>query len=217
MMGDFRRSWGLLSVSACLLALVLVTPAKAQAEVVVIGNDQESPVLSSLLVSPTSADVSAAAVPVSLVAGAVDDVSGVDGMSFQLVNVAEDVTYAAGASLVDGDALDGTWEATVVLPRYAPSGTYVVRCAVRDAVNRWSDDCPGSFSVTVTGGDVLRPVLSSLLVSPTSADVSAAAVPVSLVAGAVDDVSGARGRQRWFCLAMRLRGPTSFGVPCVMR
>ena len=77
---------------------------------------------------------------------------------------AGDDTTGAGATggdaeLVSGNARDGWWEATLVVPRWSQPGTYVLSVGLRDRVGRWGGRTfPGhTLKVTDRNPDVDRP------------------------------------------------------------
>ena len=85
------------------------------------------------------------------------------------------------SSLVSGTASDGTFEATITVPRFSPQGTWTVRVVLADNAGNeeaWTSQeliaatFPGGFDQTAVGDDE-APVLTAFALDPAQADTTA--------------------------------------------
>ena len=117
--------------------------------------DFEGPVISSYTVSPSNIDISSGPVTVTISIRATDT-SGVVVPSLKPYiyssNIAGNNYYFSNWALVQGDAFDGTYEATAAIdPTKVPTGNYSIteRSSSFKDVNGFSADGISSLSITV--------------------------------------------------------------------
>ncbi|GAW51796.1 hypothetical protein PD653B2_4145 [Nocardioides sp. PD653-B2] len=190
-----------------LLALLVAAPANADIEI--IGDDTQAPVVRSLSLSPASVDVSTAKALVTLTAQITDDVSGYQG-GYAYLEGPGNITYpiwVGNASRTSGTDLDGTFTGTTEIPAHAPAGTYHLTCNLGDKVGHYTNTCPSATLTVRSVDDTQAPVVRSLSLSPASVDVSTAKAIVTLTAQITDDVSGYQGGYAY------LEGPGNITYP----
>ena len=118
-------------------------------------NDFEGPVMSSYTVSPSNIDISSGPVTVTISIRATDT-SGVVAPSLKPYiyspNIAGSHFYFSNWTLVQGDAFDGTYDATAFIdPTKVPSGSYGIteRSSSFKDVNDFTADDISNLSITV--------------------------------------------------------------------
>ncbi len=173
--------------------------------------DLDDPALAELSFSPSTVDTSGAPALVSVTARLTDDLGGVTeaGGHFTSPSGAQNVAFAfSGPDLVSGSSLDGVYESTATVPRFAEKGTwkldyfYAVDTVGNVAVLRLAQlkaaGLPTSLYQTGSVVDTEPPVLAELSFSPTSVDASAAPATVTLTARLTDDQAGVDYLAGWF-------------------
>ena len=85
-------------------------------------------------ITPSSVDTSGAARDVDFSVHLTDDAAGVDPGATSVTVHSPDgsPTFTDGLELATGDALDGTYDASITLPRYSTQGTWTVEVEVAD-------------------------------------------------------------------------------------
>jgi hypothetical protein len=162
--------------------------------------DSTAPQLLDLTVSETSYDTSTAPVTLTFTAHITDDLSGLHDMSVEGGGAA--VSFSA-ANRISGDALDGVYQASTVVPQYTSPGTSDLQATMQDNVGNWrtlhaADLAAMGFpsQLTETGpGDDSSPVVSNLSLSEISVDTSAGPVAIWLTVHVSDDMSGLSSAQ----------------------
>jgi hypothetical protein len=171
----------------------------------VVGSDDEAsrcvydlaaPTVAALEQSVDQVDVSASDKPVTVRVRATDD-TGVKAVSVTLLRHGGGSTFASYDSrLVDGTVRDGWWQTKIVIPQYAPSGTYGYRIGMYDRMDRWvaADDVHDLVLEVASIDDTQLPVLESLSAPEpgTVLDVRTAAAELVVTARLTDNLSGIR-------------------------
>ena len=170
--------------------------------------DSAAPTLVSFAINPSTVDTSTAAQTVTVTARIKDDVSGFTSTYFSIYppsgNSSKSLYVNLDASRrISGTAQDGTYVATLTLPRFSEQGTW--RLGGMGYALGLSDVAGNTRSVTLgdlttagfsTGfsqtapGDAAPPVLAGLSFSADSIDTSASAQTVTLQAHITDDLAG---------------------------
>ncbi|MDQ1502101.1 MAG: hypothetical protein QOI86_5441, partial [Actinomycetota bacterium] len=169
-------------------------------------SDTSPPVLSSLDVSPTSLDTSAAPATVTITARIVDDLAGLapyypsSSVSLRSPSGHQSLYWSFNESnRISGNALDGTYRAVLTLPQYSETGTWTLSANLSDALGNTASlttkaladaGLPSSVTQSGTVADVTGPVLAGLTFSPSSLDTSGDAQVVTVTAHLTDDLSG---------------------------
>jgi hypothetical protein len=162
--------------------------------------DSSAPVLASFTVNPATVDTSAQARDVTVTLQITDDLSGVDAAASEVDSTSPTGGPGPGDQLhlASGTATNGTYTATITVPRLAPDGTWDLDLHVVDAAGNQltmsSADLiaagfPGSFNQTGIG-DSTAPSVSQFDVSPTSIDTSQSGQDVTITLHATDALSG---------------------------
>lgn len=195
------------------LNTVALQASYATTLVVASNQDVAPPQLQSFTFAPTTVDVSASSLPVTVTLGISEGLGGVDGppaalqidfrspsgQQRQLVSGFDPLT---GFTRTSGDPQSGTWQGTVTVPQSSEAGAWVVESVLlRDAIgNETSLDTATlntSFSTVLNVAsvpfDVSPPQLSSLSFTPTTVDTSGASAPVTVTLGVTDDLTGIDG------------------------
>ena len=185
--------------------------------------DQEMPVLQSLSLDRTAVDVRAASQSITATVHVTDDLAGPTDLYLCPAHAFPTGTpsfrQAGGCEAMNqtsGDPRDSTWEATYVVPKGAPSGTWNFEVWISDAAGNFDNDFwfgpdelaaigptnepryraipdgGGVFTVQGTPQDLNAPVLTSLTLSPSTVDTTTGAVQVTAdIAGT--DIEGTTG------------------------
>ncbi len=166
--------------------------------VTITGGEAEPPVLASTpVVAPTSIDVSGGADTVVVDFDLTDNSSGVvvAMVDFQR---GDTLTGASGyASLVSGDNLNGSWQATVVVPQNA-NGVFDLHITAIDNAYNTLDTNLGP-ALTVTGGDTVLPSVSGTPLPDRSAvNVGPGDQDVKITLTALDTYSGIASVDAYF-------------------
>ena len=179
-------------------------------------HDAEKPVAHELELSSESVDVSDSDAFVTLQMHLTDD-TGITSVQLGLYRVGSGTSGGGGnAELVDGTVRDGTWAATVLVPRWLEPGDYQVLATMRDRVRRSADRqwTTPDLNVINDNPDLTGPVVADLAAPRPGfvADVRGTSQTVHMRARVTDTQSGVKSSS--LCL-MR---PTSSGgytnLPC---
>lgn len=169
-----------------------------------VGGDSQGPYLVSIdPISPVSGDFSAGGQIQTVTFEVTDNASGLGYGYLYLYSPTGgfvDATFFDGSNLTGGDLLDGTYSVDVMIPQYAPSGTWSLDFSLTDNAENVRDypfntpfPNPGdeAFLVTNTGAsDTSDPVLQSIVVSPSAIDTSASAQSIDVTLTISEDLSG---------------------------
>jgi hypothetical protein len=162
-------------------------------------SDTTAPLLGALSFS-SSVDVSSAAQSVVINATITDDLAGVAGGSIEFIGPNNQQSGFAGFVRLAGTALNGTYRATVTIPRFAQPGIWKATVFLSDLAgnNRslpagtlQSLGFPTDLTVADTSPDSQPPTLTSASFSPSSIDVSSLDVDVTISLQVTDNLSGA--------------------------
>lgn len=165
--------------------------------------DEAPPTLGRIEVSRPEVDVTGGPSTVRVTVHAADLPSGMDGLWVSLRNpngdwVTED--FRTGTEHTTGNIHNGIYQFDLVVPAFAPPGTWSVTCFLEDASsnlrdypdpNPFPDGSIFEFSVANTGTvDLARPHVTSIAISPLIVDTSSGPAPVQVTVSLSDDVSG---------------------------
>jgi Ca2+-binding RTX toxin-like protein len=162
--------------------------------------DDTPPILQSFAINPGSIDTSASSQSVTFTLDLTDDLAGVDlsGSRVSVFNPSGDPRGEDTLSLVSGTPTNGTFEATVTIPRYAQQGTWTVTLDLADDAGNleaWStselsgDLFPATFDQTAPG-DETAPTLTSFSLNPSQINTTASAQSVDFDVHLSDDLAG---------------------------
>jgi hypothetical protein len=191
-----------------------------------LDEDLSPPLVTSASVRPPVVDVSASSAVATLQFTATDDRSGVrvdptytDAFSVVLRSPAgqEIRRFNSAFRQTTGDALNGTWEVPLELPRYSEAATWAVsylRLADR-AGNVRLHTVPTTpalsgaiLTVSSSTSDLAPPALNAMSVLPTVIDTSAGAQDVSVTLSISDNLSGVSFGQDTFWNRVWYRSPS---------
>jgi hypothetical protein len=202
-----RCSFGWHANARTLLVLAASFCALATAH----ATDTTPPTLVSLDFNPKSVDVSSAAQTITVTAHITDDSSGVSYTQIYFNSPSLADQTSASFSLASGTATDGTYQASVTIPKGAEPGTWkLFKVVLQDTAGNnvgYGPDAgdtplpggtPTNLSVTDTNPDTTAPVLVSIDFTPKSVDVSSTAQNVTVTAQLTDDSSGVQYAQVYF-------------------
>ncbi len=187
--------------------LLALSPWPATAQL----TDTTPPTLTEFALDSTTVDVSGGPADLTVTMRLTDDLAGVgqDPSGFQnqwyLYAYSDDgqqdvyLTFGQFA-LVDGDTLDGQWQATVTIPQYSKSGPWrISTIQVSDLVGNslWLTDTELAgmgynpyFEVISPDEDTYPPEVLNIEFDPPQIDTSLGAQTVNLIATMRDDKSG---------------------------
>ncbi len=160
--------------------------------------DTNPPQIAGVTLTPETIDTSTGARAVVVDVHATDDLSGVGSVQATLTSGGQ--SQSAPASLqAGGTVLDGTWQATVTLPRWSQQGTWRLSLTAIDQIGNSVSLSPSQItalglpdSIAQTGeGDSTPPTASNGSIAPSSFDTSQHPVSVSVHLHAADAQSGA--------------------------
>ncbi|WP_296606662.1 DUF11 domain-containing protein, partial [Nocardioides sp.] len=114
--------------------------------------DTAAPVFGDLHTTVTTIDVTRASATIPVTVHATDNLSGVSIVGFRLLPDSGPGYYGY-PSLTSGTVTDGTWSGNVIVPQYAPAGTYHLTCTGGDKVGNTQQRCP-SEPISVTNDSV---------------------------------------------------------------
>jgi hypothetical protein len=159
-------------------------------------SDTTAPILRELTLAPATVDITDGTASIELTVLAEDDLAGVGG-------VAAEVTSPRGTTEAGlfTRMPDGGYRSTITIPRYAHTGTWLLRLSVYDTA--WNGRSYSSAdlealgfdaTIEVTGlTDTTPPTLRELTVSPRVVDASGGPATVELTMTIEDDLSGPLG------------------------
>ncbi len=162
--------------------------------------DVTAPQVAGVTISPTSVDTSTGAQTVTVDVHATDDISGVASINATLSAGSQQVSAPATLQ-PEGTPLDGTWRATLTLPRYAQQGAWALSLSASDGAGNATSLSASQLgalglpdSIAQTGiADGTAPAVAGVSVAPNVIDTSAAAREVQVHIHATDDLSGVSG------------------------
>jgi len=175
--------------------LMATQPTMAFAQV----SDTTPPRLTAFDFSPKSIDVTAGPQAITVTVQMTDDLSGVKTPCLNFVSPSGSQSQFECTSRISGTTLNGTWQGTLTIPRFAESGVWkadqlrlfdnagnqsFMRTAVLAAAG-----FPTDLAVTSVP-DTTPPQLTQLAITPAFVDTSAADVVVTVTMGVIDDASG---------------------------
>ena len=162
-------------VGSAITLLVLMFSQSALAQ------DVTAPQLVSLSLSPAVVDVTTGDATITATAHVTDDLSGFAsaGVLYSSPSVGSLLFLAIDASnLVSGDALDGVYEASLVVPQYSEAGSWgIYSFSIQDvSSNSASIDPatlpPSAFFDVISIADTGPPSVVRLAASPPAADLT---------------------------------------------
>jgi serine protease len=109
------------------------------------GGDTAPPAVAEVLsLSPATVDTSTSGQSVDVSVRLTDDLSGIATATAYLSLPSAGINYnSPRLALASGTDLDGTYEGTIALPRFAPAGTYLLRISIQDRVEHITTTDPG--------------------------------------------------------------------------
>ena len=185
------RRAGLILLSSALLLTLAAGPARAQCDTV-------EPAFTAFGFTPSSVNTTAAAVPVTCTITVTDALAGVAsaGCMFQSPTF-QHTASCSSAAPTSGTRQNGVFSCVVTLPRYAESGTWLANLSATDQVGNeaqlsWFQfpvGFPMNLSVT-SDPDLAAPALTTLAVTPSTINTSAASANVTCNMTVTDAKSG---------------------------
>lgn len=173
------------------LSTVWVRPAVA-------ASDTTPPQLVAFLFTPNAVDVSASPQSVIVDATITDDLAGFSSGYVQF-NGPNNQFVRSFFSRTSGTTLNGTYRATVTVPRFVAAGGWTAFVQLQDSAGNFSNltasnlqalGLPTGLTVTDSSADTLPPTLLSASFSPPAIDVSSSSVSVTLALQISDNLSG---------------------------
>jgi hypothetical protein len=155
-------------------------------------------------------DVSSSSKTVTVTAHITDDKSGVQHAEVYFSSPSNTQHEFSFFALKSGTATDGTYTATITIPKSAEAGTWkLTRVNLLDQANNSVDDGPSystsfpsgtptDLSVTSTTADTTPPALVSLDFTPKSVDVTNSSQTVIVTAHLTDDNTGVQNATVYF-------------------
>lgn len=119
-----------------------------------------------------------------------DDLSGVESVFITLLGPGNQLIQDGNATLVSGNNLFGSYLKVLMLPRYAPMGTWKVMAQLRDQAG--NTRTLEIAAVEQTGESDTSPATASLLSAPDSVVTSAGPQDIEIVFSATDNLSGVK-------------------------
>lgn len=166
--------------------------------------DAVAPQVSAVALSTTAADVGASSVPVTVSVDIVDQLAGAAWVRLALQRVSGSTEFGTTewrwADLVEGDRNTGLWTATLILPKNAGDGEWIVLAFLEDMAGNVAhldrshmQSAHPDATVTVTGtveeSDNGAPVVDAITIAPSAVNVTDGARRVR-VDVTMDDPSG---------------------------
>jgi hypothetical protein len=159
-------------------------------------SDTTPPALVALCLSSYTIDVRNTSQRINLFLNISDDLSGFQsgnvnfnspsGMQFQQ-------SYLPDAARIQGNPLSGIYQVSATIPFAAEPGVWTMGVFLTDRVGNsnfvFPAGQPSTFTV-ISSGDVTPPVIKSVVVTPSSVNVSAASQILTFTVNATDDASG---------------------------
>ena len=179
-------------ISAAQLAGAGYTSAVQQS----CAGDTTPPAITSVALNPESVDTSTGSREVAVTVQATDDLSGVAAIEATLGSGGR--CHSAAASLTSGSNRDGTWTATIDLPRWSRQGTWALSLTAVDKVGnsvalsstQLANDGQASSVAQIGEEDDTPPGVSGGPVTPNSINTSKHPVKVKIHVDAGDTQSG---------------------------
>jgi Ca2+-binding RTX toxin-like protein len=164
------------------------------------GCDTDAPQLEQVTIFPGSIDTSSGPEDVTFTLELADAVTGIDAAASEVALAAPNGTPRGSAplELVAGTQHDGTFEATISVPHYAPEGAWTAGLLLADNAGNeeaWSAQelagagFPASFDQEGSG-DEEAPELATFSIAPGSFETSGASQDVTFTLGVTDDLAG---------------------------
>src|ERR1035438_2361435 len=210
-----RRAYAsCLFTSLFALSTVWVAPAFAV-------SDTTPPQLTAFSFTPNAVDVSASAQSVTVNATITDDLSGVSYAYVYFVGPYNQQVYGYFYR-TSGTTLNGTYQATVTVPRFVAAGVWKAYVQLSDSAGNYSNlqasnlvtlGFPTDLAVTDSTEDTLPPTLLSANFSPSTIDVSSASANVTVTLQVSDNLSGAN--VAYPCFAVAIAPPTTTGSTAI--
>lgn len=161
--------------------------------------DPAAPLLTGFTATPASINTNAAARTLDFSLVATDTVTGLDPTASEVVISGPDGQQRGQSTLTPsgGTAFNGTYTASIIVPRFAPQGTWTIGLDLHDQAGNsvtWSSSqliaggYLGTFNQT-GAGDTAAPLLTAFS-GPTSIDTSGSAQALTFNATVTDDLSG---------------------------
>jgi hypothetical protein len=159
--------------------------------------DTSPPQIIGVMLTPETVDTSGGSRSVVVDVHATDNLSGVGSLQATLSSGGQ--SQSAPASLQSGGtALDGTWQATITLPRWSRQGPWLLSLSATDQIGNSISLAPSQIealglpdSIAQTGEeDDTAPTASKGSISPNSFDTSQHAVQVAVSLHTTDAQSG---------------------------
>jgi len=165
--------------------------------------DVTAPTVHSVSASPSTINTSVSSQIITLTMDAQDDVSGISTYQVTLRppsgNAAVRSYGVADVARISGTINDGTFQSEASFPRYSAQGRWTVsQIVIRDRAGNTSTLNAGDLEqpelqpeINQTGiGDLERPTVTSVSVSPSTIDTSESFQDVTVAMEAQDDISG---------------------------
>jgi hypothetical protein len=190
--------------------------------------DTAPPQIHGVTFSPESTDTSGGPRDIAVAVHATDDLSGIASLRATLSS-GDQSEYAPAVLEPGGTNLDGTWNATIVLPRWSHEGTWQLSLIAIDNVGNTLSLLPGQISALgfpnsiaqIGEGDTTAPDITGGSINPSSIDTSLYPVQIKAHLQLHDAQSGAslvllqftspNGAQHVYGQAMLTSGTTQNG------
>lgn len=122
--------------------------------------DVTKPVVAAWSVSAASVDTSTGPKTETVSARVTDNLSGVNTVQLEL-DGPNGAMYSQPATRTAGTALDGTWQATIIMPAGAPAGSYSVGATAVDVAGNSNHAVSVPLVTQTNAGDVTKPAALS--------------------------------------------------------
>ena len=154
--------------------------------------DLASPGLTSLVLNPTSVNVSAAAQIVTCTMTVTDAKSGVDVALCQVQAPSSDQAQGcAAAAPTSGTRNNGVFACMFTMPRYSDAGTWAAGAFLSDRVGNFALPATGAtLTVTASPEDIVAPSLTNFSLVPVSVNVASAPAMVTCTMNVADATAG---------------------------
>ena len=162
--------------------------------------DEDTPELTAFSITPGSIDTSAAAQDLTFSLGVTDGLAGLDlaNSHVEILSPAGEPRGEDALSLVSGTEHNGTFGATITVPRFSPQGAWTVNVVLADNAGNeetWTSQeliaatFPGGFEQTAVG-DEETPVLTAFALDPPQADTTASSRVITFDLSVTDNAAG---------------------------
>jgi hypothetical protein len=122
--------------------------------------DVTKPVVAAWSVSAANVDTSTGPKSETVSARVTDNLSGVNTVQLEL-DGPNGAVYSQPATRTAGTALDGTWQATIIMPAGAPAGSYTVGATAVDVAGNSNHAVSVPLVTQTNAGDVTKPAALS--------------------------------------------------------